>query len=633
MADLATYIGLYVRGNAKEKAGEIERAFGQLAARGERMMGGLGRSFGLVGRGLDGLANRYTAVLSGAAGVGAVKAVGDLNTEMIKLKLAAGANSETMEGLKKQIFEVSRMPHISVDPTQLLGGIAEIVTRTGDLEYARANMEAIGISMRATFSGGAEIGGMAAELRKFGATVGDSFAVLKAQGDVGAFTLGALAQHGPELMSAYAVMGRAGVDAVREFGAMAQIAMQGTGKADVAKTAVVSLINELQDAEKQAKLKSVGIQLFDPKELEKGRKVYRALPDIVRDIIVKAGGDGTKIGGILGSEAMKAMNTAITNYQKKGNFDETLDMFMPVKADPAGLMEQARIAAGSFGAAMDRLNGEWKMFADTNLATPVQELATAIASLDAAKVQSTMKAFAYGATAIGGLVAVKKGIDGVRWTMDTVRYVRGGTAGRAGVGGTAAEAAGALGAGQPMPVVVTNWPGGFGGGGAGIVDVPAGGQPQRGGRARGALGRMAGRASQILRLAGGKAGAIAAIASGAVDAGLSLAAGDTQGAVGAGGRTAGALAGAAGGAALGSVVPIVGTAAGGLIGGAVGAWGGEEGMRKLYDWLTKKEEAAPAKVEGTMAIDVRTAPGVEARVTRLGSSGGLDIDVGHTLGP
>ena len=207
MSDLTTYISLNVKGDAAHKVAGLEQGFQRLSTRGEAHMGALSRSMGVAGRAVDGLANRYTALLSGAAGVGAGKMVGDLNTEMMKLKLNAGASSETMDAFKARMFEVARLPHVSLDPSELLAAVAEIVERTGDLDYAIRNIEGIGIATRATFSRGAEIGGMTAELTKFGAEVDKSFAILKAQGDVGARATNLSSSSGLDVDLGYTVLG------------------------------------------------------------------------------------------------------------------------------------------------------------------------------------------------------------------------------------------------------------------------------------------------------------------------------------------------------------------------------------------------------------------------------------------
>lgn len=638
MADLAAYLGLYVKGDAAHKVDALEKGFDRLATRGAAHMGALSRSMGVAGKAVDGLANRYTALLSGAAGVGAGKMVGDLNTEMMKLKLNAGASAETMAAFKQRMFDVARLPHVSLDPSELLASVSEIVERTGDLDYAIKNIEGIGIATRATFSKGAEIGGMTAELMKFGAEVDKSFAILKAQGDVGAFSLAKLAEHGPEMISTYATMGRLGNEATREFGAMAQIAMQASGKADVAKTSVVTLINELQDVDKQKKLQAQGIKLFDPDELKKGHKVYRALPDIVRDVVVAAKGDASKIGTVFGSEAMRAMSTAITDYQKDGKFNETLDLFMNVKSDPAALMKTAAEAATSFGASMDRLNGEWKVFADTNLAEPVAELATFISRLQPERVQSTMKALAWGAGAIGGIIALKKGMDAARWTADTLTYIRGPKGAKGGTAGAAANMAGAVGGGAPMPVMVMNWPGGMGGSGGGLADLAgdAGSKGDKAPAGKGAKGLISRLASRGAGLAGGllrRAGPLAAVGMGTYETIDAMMSGDTRAALGAVGKVVGGGLGGVGGGTVGSLVGPVGTVAGGLAGATAGAAGGEALLTKLYDWLagekTRKDE--PTKVESTVALRLNLPAGVTATATNLAASSGLNVDLGQNF--
>jgi hypothetical protein len=252
------------------------------------------------------------------------------------------------------------------------------------------------------------------------------------------------------------------------------------------------------------------------------------------------------------------------------------------------------------------------------------------------RVQATMKALAWGAGIVGGLLVANKTIGLVRSTAATIGYIRNGK-----TGGAAAAAAGAAGAaaGGAMPVMVMNWPAG----GLGAVAGAAEGLGEGGGKSAtgklaargGRWGRMLGRAGGVLGRTGGLIGrgnAALALVTGGVDVATSLASGDTRGAVGAGGRTGGALAGAALGAAAGSIVPVIGTAIGGIVGGMAGAFGGEALFKGIYDWLSKdaQKKDEPAKVQGAMRLDVRLADGIQGSVSGLSSTPGLDMDVGMT---
>ncbi len=117
----------------------------------------------LMGSGLDRLGNRYTAVLSGAGGVGAVKAVSDLDTRFTYLGIQAGKTTEEMDALKRKIFEVAQAPDIRVDPAGITDAIGVIIEKTGNMQVATDNIRNIGLAMRATQAAGKDVGGVVAQ--------------------------------------------------------------------------------------------------------------------------------------------------------------------------------------------------------------------------------------------------------------------------------------------------------------------------------------------------------------------------------------------------------------------------------------------------------------------------------------
>ncbi|MFV2247024.1 phage tail protein, partial [Escherichia coli] len=64
--------------------------------------------------------------------------------------------------------------------------------------------------------------------------------------------------------------------------------------------------------------------------------------------------------------------------------------------------------AQSFQSAMQSLKNEYEVFAEKNLAKPVQELADAINSVDQDTVQTWLQVGKYMAFALGGIIAIRK---------------------------------------------------------------------------------------------------------------------------------------------------------------------------------------------------------------------------------
>ncbi|MBX9634111.1 MAG: phage tail tape measure protein, partial [Magnetospirillum sp.] len=610
MADLAAYLGLYVKGDAAHKVDALEKGFERLSTRGAAHMGALSRSMGLAGQGLDKLGNRYTALLSGAAGAGAVKFTGDLQERMNYLGITAGKSAEDMAALKKEVFAAAQMPDIRLDPAQLLDAVDTIVEKTGDLDLARTNLVNMGRAMRATKADGKDMGAWVAQLsEKFNIKTSDG--ILAAidhsinAGKAGAMTFKDLSAQGERLTASYAAVGRSGREAGMEQDALIQMIRKGTGSSEQAATAFEALMRTFSDAKKLKELKAVGIKVMD----DKGN--MRSGVDLYKELITKSKGDAVKLSTIFDSEAMRALNAGIAEFKNTGGL-ASLDQFMNVASDGATVKADAlRANAGNINASVTALATAGKQFADVNLAGPVGDLADAIGKLQPEQVQATMKAIAWGAGALGAAVAVKKGVDAVRWTADTLSYVRG-KGGKGGLAGAAAGAAGATaGGGQPIPVIVMNWPGGgMSGAAGGLADLAGdvggkGGKAAAGKGAKSLIGRVASRGAGLMGGLLRRAGPLAAIGMGAYEGIGAMMAGDTRAALGAAGRAVGGgIGGVAGGAAGTAVLPGVGTAVGGLVGATAGAAGGEALMTKLYDWLSgeKDKKNEPAKMEGQMAI-------------------------------
>ncbi|EME69713.1 phage tail tape measure protein, TP901 family [Paramagnetospirillum caucaseum] len=641
MGDLAAYLGLYVKGDAAHKVDELEKGFQRLSTRGEAHMGALSRSMGVAGRAVDGLANRYTALLSGAAGVGAVKFTGDLQERMNYMGITAGKSAEAMDALKKQVFAIAQAPDIRLDPAQLLDAVDAIVEKTGDLDFAMANLRNMGLAMRATKAEGKDVGAWAAQLsEKFNIKTPEG--VLAAidhsinAGKAGAMTFKDLSTQGERLAAAYGAMGRSGPQAAMEVDATIQMIRKGVGGSEQAATAFEAMMRTFGDAEKLKKLKAVGIRVMDPED----PKRMRSAVDLYKELITKSKGDVSKLSTIFDAEAMRAFNAGITEFKNTGGL-KSIDEFMGVAADGVTTKADAlRANSKNINASMIALTTAAKQFADTNLAGPVGELADAIGKLQPEQLQSTMTALKYGAIAVAGVIAVKKGFDAVRWTADTMRFVKGG---RGGIAGAAAGGAGGIAGGAPIQVIVMNWPGGALGGapvigqGAGQAGAPATAAASAAAGSKGLLSRIASRGAGIASAIGRHAAPLVTVGLGAYDAIDSYLDGDKRSAIGAVGRTAGSLLGAMGGGALGSMaLPGVGTLAGGLAGAQAGGMGGETIANRLYDWLAGEKERAsePTKVESTVALRLDLPPGVTARATNLSSSSGLDVDLGYTvLGP
>lgn len=493
---LVTDIVINLAGNLATKSRQYSQSMSQFAASNQRAMGLLRMSTDAASRGIDSLGNRYVALGAALVGGATVRGYAELDRRISRIAIAAEISRDKAKALKDEINAVSNTKGIRIDPNEATSAIEEILTKTGDLEYAMANLPNIAAVIQATGAGGTEVGGIFTEFKKL--AIDSSEAAMRAidtlnlQGKQGAFTLGNMAKEGPKIFAAYAATGRQGAAAVTELGAALQVIRGGIGSDAEAVTAFESLIRDITRPDTVKKLRDLGgINVFDPEQLKQGKEVMRSLPVLIEEIVTKSKGLSTNLAALnLTDEAKRALKPVITEFVQTGNVT-LFDPFMNVAGDGTTTLNDAAVAAGDFAASLQLVSNSWSQFANQQLAEPIAELADAINSLDPDAVQNWLETGKNIALVVGGLVAVKKGIDAVKWTKGVWDAAKPGKGGTGGLGGAMAD----LGA---TPVYVVNMPGGSMGG-MGGADLP-GGEP---GRTPGKGGRISRLVKAAPALAGG----------------------------------------------------------------------------------------------------------------------------------
>lgn len=445
---LRTSFIIDLAGNLTGRANQFLGGLQRLGAGGARSMQMLQRSVHAASQGLDRLGNRYTAMLSGAAGLGAAKQVADLEERLVRLAIQADVSDTAIARLKRQIFDLAQSGDVRVDPGQIIGALEEIVEKTGDLKFAETNIRNIGLAIQATDAAGKDIGAIMAEFQKMGIIdpkqVLEALDILTVQGKAGAFTLQNLASLGPRVVTAYTSMGRGGVDAIREMGAALQVIRQGTGSSEMAATAFEAVIRTLGDAKKVGMLQKGGIQVFDPQQLKQGKEILRPINELIVEIVKKTGGKKTLLSQVFDAEAIRAFNTAAGEFQRTGSID-SLDKFYKVQADGTVITRDAARAAGTANAAMTNLYTVWKKFADGNLAGPIKNLTETLDGLKPGTVERWLTMAKYAALVGGGLILARKGFNLYQAGRDILSGGKGTGTGKSG-----------LGTGAPIPVYVVN---------------------------------------------------------------------------------------------------------------------------------------------------------------------------------
>lgn len=405
MSDLQHSIVLNLAGNLERRARQYERALAKLERNGGRSMRGLGRSSSGVLRSFDRLGNRYTAMITGAAGVGIGRMLVNDQRRFTQLGIDAKQSAEKIAELKNEIYEVARAPEIRVDPYQILAAIEQITTATGDLKFAQDNIKNIGRVIGATGADGSAVGGIMTEFQKMGISAPDqvleAIDILNVQGKEGAFTLKNMASLGSRVVTAYTAMGRTGIPALREMGAALQVIRQGTGSSEMAATAFEALLRTLGDAKKVGMLQGAGIQVFDPQALKEGREVLRPINELMVEIIQRAGGKKTVLSRVFDAEAIRAFNAASSEFLRTGRV-RSLQKFMQVQADGTTTMRDSARAANDAAGGLSAVGTALRKFADDQLSGTMLELTDALNSLEQSTVDRWIKVGA-ALIAIGGV--------------------------------------------------------------------------------------------------------------------------------------------------------------------------------------------------------------------------------------
>lgn len=602
MSELRTSVVMDLRGNLERQARRYEGSMRQMASAGQRHMGRLSRAASGAGRMLDSVGNRWVALATGAAGFGTVRNLVALEERFTRLGIQAGRSEEEMEALRRKIFETARAPEIRVDPTQITSAIEAIIEKTGDLQFAEDNIRNIGAVISATGAEGSAIGEILAEFQKM--DIRKPEAVLRAidtlneQGKSGAFTLQNLAALGPRVVTAYTALGREGPQAIREMGAALQVIRQGTGSSEQAATAFEALLRTLQQADKIKMLQAGGIKLYDPEELEKGRQVLRPINELMVEIVEAVDGRGSRLSTVFDAEAMRSFNAALGEYNRTGAV-ESLQAFLDVQGDGTTTMSDSARAADTASGALRNLSSAWRNFSDENFSEPIQAAADALNSLDQETVDRWLKIAGMAAGGLGGLYALRS------LGKLAADYGRAGKTilgrGRSTTGGIAGSLGGAASSMAPVPVYVTNWGSGPGGGGrsGGRTTGPVAGRTGGAGHrvARPSNWRIA-RSAPSLRLLG------------AGGAGVMGTAGLAVGAAGAAGYGAGTLINDY------LISDSVGDKIGEAVARALAAFGNDEAQRALR--INEGESTVVIKVDQDGRVrDVRPEQG----------EGGPQIDV------
>lgn len=427
---------------------ELANFFQKSEAGAKRFSSTVSTEMGKSGREIASMAASAGRTLSALGGLGAgygiaqtAKSVLELRDSVQGIAAVAGMAQDQIGGLRTQIISTSLATNQF--GTDLSEALNAFVAKTGDIETGRKNLELYGKTATATRASVADLANIGADLQKLGITGDQSkaLAILAKQSDVGAVELRDLVSQGPRLLSAFQGAGLHGEQGLRRGGALAQVFQQGTGNVERTSTAVESTFRDI--AMRRDMLQQSGIQVDG-----------RDRTEVLQDIIRKAKGNEFVLRRIFGDEAYRGVNIMASEFKKTGGFG-TFDKFANVDADSSIIDSKYALNTNSALARAKRAQIQMQASGDSNFGDLLDSASGLLPGVSGAFDAAT----AHPLLAAGGYLA---GRSGLRMLGGALR------GGRGGAGGALSAAAGAAALGTP--VMVTNWPEGFGGGSGGIGD-------------------------------------------------------------------------------------------------------------------------------------------------------------------
>lgn len=608
-------------GNLQSRARQYAQALTGLSNSGSRAFSGLRNAAASVGRGLDGMGNRYTAMIAGAGiTYKATKAVMDsaqLDKMLIRVAQTAGKTRGETESLRKELHGMANETGQSYD--SLLQGFYGLIQSGQSFDEALATIKAINPAMAVTGAQGEVLGSaMSVAAQSF------------------KFDLSNL-ETGKRILDQMTVAGRLGNAELEDLSSIFARIGQNAAQAGLSFEDTLAFIERLslveRNPERLATLADSTLRLFNnqnySKEAEKitGVKFFdktgnRRNPfDVLADMSARYGKfstDQMRAKGMFAAFGKTDLDTqrGLAMLLQQGVVNEARDMATEIKNAEGTIAKDLPAAIDNAVDQTARLKAALWDAAD-NFARPIND-----AINDGIKYILDTQQIGGKELLVGGSLAALGGFGALKLGGKTLGKLGGGVLGNAVKG---------MGLGRlplPLPVYIVNDRISLTDGA--LSDLVNGGSGQAGGKGGAASGkpgapvrtpRLPGKGGRMARIAdfgkqaarngasagkfAAKAGAPVAVIGGVIEAGSVImdpnattddkVRGVSEAAGAAVGGWGGAAGGAAIGAAIGSIIPGLGTAIGGALGGLIGGWLGTEageGLGKMIgDKLTDRDQA------------------------------------------
>lgn len=225
------------------------------------------------------------------------------------------ANQVGRPGIKGQLLTEARGVK-GFTGEETLSAMEGFVTKTGDLDAARASIQSLSQLALATGTDFGEMGEAAGQAfnvirdtikdpKQQMAALNDVMRTFAAQGALGAVEIKDMATEVAGLGAATRKFKGGPAELLKTMGAMAQaaVARGGASSAAEATTAVTRFAADITKQPGQKALRAAGVNVF----ADKGKTQLKAPEQIMLDILDKTKGDMTKVEGILNAESAKAL--------------------------------------------------------------------------------------------------------------------------------------------------------------------------------------------------------------------------------------------------------------------------------------------------------------------------------------
>lgn len=396
---LSTEIMINLAGNLTAKARQYGANMSQFARNHQKAMRLVKATTESATRGLDVLGNRYTAMIAGFGGGMTLKGLTDFDAQIRRAGTNAKLTDEQVSRLRKNIRETARMSDIRLSAQVLLEGQDALYGLTGKPEFVEKNIRNQGLATQAFGTAPQDAAALMAQMSERNIEdpqrVEGIFDRFYHQFSLGSVGVDQLARVSAKLFS---ICKEGGEEAMIQLAALEQMLAKTTGSADEAVTAMNSIWSEVTRKDNIKFLKRNGVDVLDP-VTGKPRLPY----DVIRDVVRRAKFNEQNLQDVFGDTSMRGLR-ALSSEDALQLTEKMI--YAPVES--GAMRKAAEKNARSFQSAMQSLKNEYEVFAEKNLAKPVQDLADAINSVDQNTVQNWLQVAKYMAIAVGGIIAVRK---------------------------------------------------------------------------------------------------------------------------------------------------------------------------------------------------------------------------------